>query len=103
MGVEESSECLFHLSPFLLQSANVSNRHADEARGDAGELLLLRRHLTAGAAAGAGHEGLVIAQAHGHEPKLNIVLQLTHQEVSPIHGFHVDAEKPAVAVVHVGH
>ena len=101
--MDESSECRFHLRPFLIQSANVSNRHPDEAWGDAGKLLFLRSHLTASAASGAGHEGLVIPQAHGHESKLNIVLQLTHQLVSPIHRFHVYAEKPPVPVLHVGH
>lgn len=44
----------------------------------------------------------MVAQANRHEPKLGEVLQVVHQPVSPILGFHVQAEKPTVPILFVG-
>ena len=91
------------LAPLLLQGSNVPNRHPHEPRRDSGELLLLSAEFTAGAAAGAGHEGLVVAQAHSHEAELAVVLQVAHEAVGPLLRFHVHAHEPAVAIVLVVH
>jgi len=93
------------LRPALLQRAVVSHGHADETRGDARARAVLGRHLAAGAAPGAGHERLVVAQADGHEAELGGVLEVVHQAVGALLGAHVEAQhapRPVPGVAHGG-
>lgn len=95
-------ERALELRPPLLERAVVPDGHADEAGGDAGASAVLGRHLAAGAAAGARHEGLVVAEADGHEAEAGGVLEVVHEAVGAVLGAHVDAEHAAGAVARVG-
>jgi hypothetical protein len=96
-------ERALELRPALLQRAVVADGHADEARGDARARAVLGRHLAAGAAAGAGHERLVVAEADGHEAELGGVLEVVHEAVGALLGAHVEAQHAAAAVARVAH
>ena len=102
-GRVHERERALELRPALLHRAVVPDGHADEARGDAGPGAVLGRHLAAGAAPGAGHERLVVAQADGHESKLGGVLEVVHQAVGALLGAHVEAQHAPRAVAGVAH